>query len=116
MSNESETKPQLHTYVVWAPDCKDPGALERRYSVREQHLAGVAPYLNKSILIGGMFAEPGSEHETGRRKAVGSLLIVKAETREKVEEMIKSDIYYTSGTWDPEKLVILPFFNVTNLL
>jgi uncharacterized protein len=40
---------KLYKYVVWAPDCSDPGALDRRYSVREKHFHDIGPFLNNSV-------------------------------------------------------------------
>jgi len=45
-----------------------------------------------------MYTDPGILIKDGERaKAMGSLLIVKAETIEEVRKMMTSDIYYTSG-------------------
>jgi len=49
----------------------------------------------------------------GDKKMVGSLMIFEAENIEAVKTMIETDIYYTSGVWDPERLVILPFVAAT---
>jgi hypothetical protein len=41
MSSDSSSPTNLPTkrlFAVYAPDCTDPGALDRRYSVREEHL------------------------------------------------------------------------------
>lgn len=40
---------------------------------------------------------------------VGSTLLVYAETKEEVLEIIKKDIYNTSGVWDLSKMQIWPF-------
>lgn len=37
------------------------------------------------------------ESEGGQKKAVASLLIVKAKTIEEARKLIESDVYYTSG-------------------
>jgi len=107
------SKRPLHRYFVFAPDCTDADALRRRYEVREQHLAGVAHILNKSLKVGGMLIAPGTENKEGQRQAVGSIIIMDAESQEEVEKLVKSDIYYTSRTWDPEKVVIYPFIPAT---
>lgn len=38
MMSNSSTK---HLFAVYAPDYTDPGVLERRFSVRENHLKGI---------------------------------------------------------------------------
>jgi hypothetical protein len=40
MSSDSSS-PTKHLFAVYAPDCTDPGALDRRYSVREEHLKDI---------------------------------------------------------------------------
>lgn len=44
-----------------------------------------------------MLLDPESRDEGDLKPAVGSLLIVKAESLSEVKSMIESDIYYTSG-------------------
>ena len=58
--------------------------------------------------IGGAMLSPESI-TGGDKKMVGSAFIIEAESLEHVEKTMKSDIYYTSGVWDPAKLVILPY-------
>lgn len=43
------TGPTLHQFVIYAPDCTDAGALERRLSVRQTHLAGAAKLYEQGI-------------------------------------------------------------------
>ena len=39
-----------HLFAVYAPDYTDPGALERRFSVRERHLKGVDAMLDSGVM------------------------------------------------------------------
>ncbi|KAL0956197.1 hypothetical protein HGRIS_002354 [Hohenbuehelia grisea] len=116
LSNASAS-PKLHHFMIYAPDCTDSSAVERRFSVRPKHLEGVAPLIaNRTIKVAGMFVTPESILPGATTKTPkGSLLIVEAETIDDVHKMIKNDIYYTSKAWDPEQLVILPFLPVTPL-
>ncbi|KAJ7182773.1 hypothetical protein C8R43DRAFT_868690 [Mycena crocata] len=104
---------KLHRFLVYAPDKTDLGAFERCLSVRPKHLENAAkPIRDGTILLGGAFLTP--ESLTGAdKKTIGSLLIYEAENIEIVTKMVKTDIYYTSGVWDPERLVILPFVVAT---
>jgi len=106
-----------HYFMVYAPDCTDEGAVERRFSVRERHLREVAPSIsNRTIRVAGMFVSPKSIlSEDAPKEPKGSLFILEAETIDEVRQMMKEDIYYTSKVWDPEQLVILPFLPVTGL-
>ncbi|KAJ7931227.1 hypothetical protein B0H13DRAFT_860860 [Mycena leptocephala] len=103
--------PTLHRFVVFAPDKTDEGAFERRLSVRPKHLENAAKAINDPTAIrGGGGALLSPESLTGaERKMIGSLMIYEAESLEAVRSVIESDIYYTAGVWDPERLVILPF-------
>ena len=46
MSNSSPTK---RLFAIYAPDYTDPGTLDRRYSVREEHLNGMAKLRSTGI-------------------------------------------------------------------
>ncbi|KAF8875800.1 hypothetical protein CPB84DRAFT_1689464 [Gymnopilus junonius] len=111
--SSSASYPVRHRFFVYAPDKTEPGTLERRLSVREQHLVGArAGHESGFIRIGGMLTTPDAiTNPDAPKKMVGSAFILEAETIDQVKNMIENDIYYTSGVWDPEKVVILPFFS-----
>ncbi|KAJ7253749.1 hypothetical protein B0H12DRAFT_1017509, partial [Mycena haematopus] len=48
-----------------------------------------------------------------KKKMIGSTFIFEVENLETVKKIIESDIYYTSGVWDAERIVILPFVAAT---
>jgi len=111
----STTTKQYHRFFVYAPDKTDEGAHERRYAVRPRHFEAVQPLIDSGVIqVGGMVvSEDQIESEGGQKKAVASLLIVKAKTIDDARKLIESDVYYTSGVWDSEKLIILPFIPAT---
>ncbi|KAF8160915.1 hypothetical protein B0H34DRAFT_795762 [Crassisporium funariophilum] len=115
MSDSISLKPELKTFVVYAPDRTEEGTLARRYEVRPSHLAGVTPLIEAGIIkVGGMLIDPDFVPTEGQPpKAVGSVLMIKAESLSEVRKLIESDIYYTANVWDSEKLVILPFISAT---
>ncbi|KAJ7201706.1 hypothetical protein GGX14DRAFT_400027 [Mycena pura] len=100
-------------FVVYAPDKTEPGTPELRLSVRATHLERAAKAISDGVIrVGGAMLTP--ESLTGPNKVmVGSLMIVEAESIEDVRKMVETDIYYTSGVWDPERLVIAPFVAAT---
>jgi len=103
--------PKLHQFLVFAPDKTDEGAFQRRLSVRDSHL-GKAKKMTEAgkIKLGGAMLSPESiATPDAPKKMVGSTMIYEAETLQEVEDIVKGDIYYTTGVWDPEKIVILPF-------
>ncbi|KAI0253489.1 hypothetical protein BJV78DRAFT_1123046 [Lactifluus subvellereus] len=109
------SKPTKHLFAVYAPDYMGPGILERRLSVRERHLKGIGRMLDNRIMkFGGALLAPEPTDESGRKKMTGSLMLYEAESIEEVRKAVKSDIYYESGVWDKEKLVILPFVPAMN--
>nr|GAT48822.1 predicted protein [Mycena chlorophos] len=100
-------------FLVYAPDHTDKDAFSRRMSVRATHLDVAKQNIaNGKFLVAGALLTPESLHSE-EKKMVGSSFIVEAETLEEVKEIMEKDIYYTSGVWDPEKLVILPFVAAT---
>lgn len=98
-------------FLVYAPDKENSAAL--RYKIRAKHFEAVTPLIQSGVIkVAGMMITPDSIDKEGQdREPVGSMLIVQAESLEKAQEIIQSDIYYTSGLWDRERLVrILVFF------
>ncbi|KAJ7793924.1 hypothetical protein B0H14DRAFT_2924755 [Mycena olivaceomarginata] len=85
----------------------------RRLSVRPKHLENAAKAVSEGLIrVGGALLTPESL-TGGDKKLIGSAMIYEAESLEVVKSVIESDIYYTAGVWDPERLVILPFVAAT---
>ncbi|KAJ7698586.1 hypothetical protein B0H17DRAFT_1050119 [Mycena rosella] len=107
------TSPALPRFFVHAPDKTDPDAFARRLSVRSKHLEGAKKSIEDgSIRIAGALLTPESLLSE-EKKMVGSMFIFEAENIETVKKIVENDIYYTSGVWDPERIVILPFAAAT---
>ncbi|KAI0060395.1 hypothetical protein BV25DRAFT_1807433 [Artomyces pyxidatus] len=104
----SSTPPTKHTFIVYAPDKTDEGTLERRLSVRPSHLVGVSGMRERGLVkFGGAMLTP--ESVAGPKKMVGSVMFYEAASLDEVRAAVEGDIYYTSGVWDPERIVIQPF-------
>ncbi|KAF9017530.1 hypothetical protein BDZ89DRAFT_1022153 [Hymenopellis radicata] len=111
MSSESAPR---SLFFVYAPDKTDEGALERRLSVRSKHLeAAKAAFASGVVRVAGAIIDKGPPPPDGSKKMIGSTFIFEAKSIDEVQKIIESDIYYTSGVWDPEKLVINPFVGGT---
>ncbi|EAU91565.1 hypothetical protein CC1G_02054 [Coprinopsis cinerea okayama7 len=111
----STAAPAKHKFLVYAPDKTEEGTFEKRLSVRPKHIE-VAHERNIAgiVKLGGAVLTPESiSSPTAQKKMVGSAFIFEAESLEEVKKMVEGDIYYTSGVWDPEKIIILPFVNAT---
>ncbi|KAF9484511.1 hypothetical protein BDN70DRAFT_872544 [Pholiota conissans] len=102
-----------HRFFVYAPDKTEEGTLARRLSVRPQHLEGAkSGHESGFIRIGGMVTTPEAvTNPDAPKQMVGSTFIFEADSLDEVKKAIESDIYYTAGVWDSEKIVILPFFS-----
>ncbi|KAF7348566.1 YCII domain-containing protein [Mycena venus] len=109
----TSASPALHKFFVHAPDKTDPDAFARRLSVRSKHLEVAKKGIDDgSIRVGGALLTPESLLSNDK-KMIGSVFIIEAENIETVQKAIEGDIYYTSGVWDPERIVILPFVAAT---
>ncbi|KAL5532252.1 hypothetical protein ACEPAF_5821 [Sanghuangporus sanghuang] len=103
-----------YQFMVYAPDKTDEGTLQRRMSVRQQHLEnakklgadGILKF-GRGLLSPESISTPGAE-----QKLIGSLMIFEAPKLEDVKKLIESDLYYTNSVWDPERIVILPFLGL----
>ncbi|KAH9941457.1 hypothetical protein B0H21DRAFT_696942 [Amylocystis lapponica] len=103
----------LHKFVLYAPDVND--SLQRRLAVRPTHLENAHKLtLEGSLVSGGAMLSPESiASPTAEKKMVGSVIIYAAESLEACRKIVESDIYYTSGVWDKESLVLLPFMGAS---
>ncbi|KAI0280481.1 hypothetical protein BGY98DRAFT_1095473 [Russula aff. rugulosa BPL654] len=104
------SSPTKRLFSIYAPDYTAPGILDRRISVREEHLKGIDRLRSAGTAkFGGPLVAPELTDEKDRTKMIGSLLFFEAESIEEVRKIVESDIYYTSGVWDKENICILPF-------
>lgn len=118
MSDATPDQPKLQTFYVYAPDKKEEGILDKRLSVRSQHLERISSLIaSKAIRFGGVLLDPEAKPTEAdpRPRLSGSTLVIEAESIEKVKEIITTDVYYESGVWDREKLVICPIIVATPL-
>jgi len=97
--------------MVYAPDKVEEGTFAKRLSVRSTHLEEVKAKISGGFIrVGGVLLTPESiATPTSDKKMVGSMFICEAENIEEVKKVVESDIYYKTGVWDPERIVILPF-------
>ncbi len=88
-------------FIVIAYDGTDPGALERRMTVREEHLEKIAVLKNKGeFLAGGAILDDSG-------KMTGSMIVYEFPDRNALDEMLKDEPYFTCGVW--QKVEIRPF-------
>jgi uncharacterized protein YciI len=88
-------------FLILADDYQDAEALNRRLSVREEHLKRVRADKTKGKFIFG-----GAKLST-ENKMIGSMLVVQFDNEEEVMEWIHLDPYVTGKVW--EHFEVLPF-------
>ena len=88
-------------FLLIGYDGTDPGAMERRLKVREEHLEKIA-VLKKcgGCLFGGAILD-----EAG--KMIGSIIVYDFPDRQSLDEKLKEEVYITGNVW--EKIEIKPF-------
>jgi uncharacterized protein YciI len=80
--------------MLWAIHCLDaPDTAELRAAQRPAHSARLRATPVVPVLYGPLVAADGTT-------AVGSLIVVEAETREQVEEYALNDPFAVSGVWE----------------
>ncbi|KIP08665.1 hypothetical protein PHLGIDRAFT_104012 [Phlebiopsis gigantea 11061_1 CR5-6] len=100
---------QTYTYLAFMPDYTDEDAFERRLAVRPKHLENSKLVRERGLLkLGGPLISPET-YRSEQKKLIGSAGLYEAESIEEIRKVIEEDIYYTSGVWDKEKIVILPW-------
>lgn len=107
MSSTSTSPAPLYEWLVHIPDF--PGVLDKRLAARPTHLANVVPAIEAGTLVfgGAQLSKQPAEGETP--DMVGSFMLVKAESEEKVREWMEKDAYTKGGAWDVKSAKIYPF-------
>jgi len=80
-------------FIITGRDGTDDGALERRMKVREEHMRGVADLVQQKKLLyaAAMLDEDGAMN--------GSTMIVDFESREAIDQYLKTEPYVTGKVW-----------------
>ena len=95
-------------FVVYAKDCTDPEALERRMSVREQHVAMAKEASDNGDQVFGaaLLNDAGDMY--------GSLMVYDFEDRETLDKWLEKEPYITANVWGDIEVVecmIPPIFD-----
>jgi len=94
-------------WLVQIPD--KPNSLQKRLGARPDHLKNIKPKVDAGqIAFGGAtLSKHPAEGETP--DMTGSVMLVKAETKEEVIELLESDVYTKQGAWDVDNATITAF-------
>ncbi|CCC12347.1 unnamed protein product [Sordaria macrospora k-hell] len=87
-------------WLVVVPDFEGVG--EKRLEVRPKTLTYLPPK-------GAVLSEPPTSDDPKTFKFAGSTIVLLAESREEVIEILKGDVYAQKGVWDVEKAQMWPF-------
>lgn len=88
-------------FILLAFDGTDPGAQERRLSVRQEHLDKISLLKRKGeFLFGGAILDNDG-------KMIGSMILYEFPGRSALDERLKNEPYITGGVW--KKIEIHPF-------
>ncbi len=91
----------MKQYVVVSLDWRDEAALDRRMSVRPDHLAGAkALKANGNLISGGAMLDDNE-------KMIGSVMILQFENDEKMQEWYDNEPYIKEGVW--QFIEVMPF-------
>jgi len=96
-----------YEWLVQIPD--HPSSLEKRLAVRAAHLDEIKPSIDSGTVVfgGATLSKQPAEGEVP--DMTGSVMLIRAESEEKVRELLQGDIYARGGAWDVEKAKIWPF-------
>ncbi|KAH6569630.1 hypothetical protein BASA61_009926 [Batrachochytrium salamandrivorans] len=127
-SNHRFNQARAIHYVVYACDFTDPGVYERRLAVRGQHIADAkrAKELGIMVLGGALLDETltkeaalsaslsvsaSAADATPRGgKMAGSMLVLDVPDMATAQAVMQSDVYWTSGVWDPSRTHVCRFW------
>ncbi len=87
-------------FMVTAYDGKDDGALDRRLSVREAHIAGAKQLKEAGHLIAGGAILDEAE------QMIGSTMFVEFDSKAELDQWLASDPYVTGNVW--QDISVLP--------
>ncbi|KAA8896532.1 hypothetical protein TRICI_006875 [Trichomonascus ciferrii] len=91
-------------YLVIVQD--KPNSFDKRMEVRDQHLGNVKSVVKAQGPGNGPMTSGGGIAHDKDQNLCGSMLTIEAESKEKVIEILKQDVYYTSGVWDVDNAQI----------
>ncbi|MBL4582606.1 MAG: hypothetical protein JKY29_12385 [Gammaproteobacteria bacterium] len=87
-------------FMVTAYDGKDDGALDRRMSVRDSHIAGAKQLKEAGNLIAGGAILNEAE------QMIGSTMFVEFDSKAELDQWLANDPYVTGNVW--QDISVLP--------
>lgn len=94
-------------WLVQVPD--KPNALAKRLAVRPKHLEDIKPRVAAGQVVFGGATLSDQPSVDGTPDMTGSVMLIKADTKEEIIQLLRNDQYYKGGAWDVDKAIITPF-------
>ncbi|KAI0005629.1 hypothetical protein F4779DRAFT_630103 [Xylariaceae sp. FL0662B] len=106
MAPISTPPPGKYEWLVVVPD--KPGTAQKRLEVRPKHFEGLKPLLESGLLKtgGAVLNDKPETEDPSEFDWYGSTLVLVAESKEEVKEILAKDIYSISGVWDVDNAKI----------
>ncbi|CAN6648322.1 hypothetical protein TRVA0_023S00452 [Trichomonascus vanleenenianus] len=103
------TSKVLKEYLVIVKD--RPNVLEKRLEIRPEHFSNIKVTRQQQPGVftsgGGLLSESPTEGTSP--SFAGSMLTIRANSKEEVKEILKKDVYYKMGVWDVDNAEIYNF-------
>ena len=103
----SSSSAKQYDFLVIIPDLAN--SLQNRLDVRGKHLEALRPNIESGKVPFGGATLSKQPAEGEQPDMTGSVMLIKAESEEKIWEFIKGDLYAQGKVWDMEKVQVLPF-------
>lgn len=73
---------------------------------QSQHFAGLKPAMDSGLyqMGGAVLNEVPQGDDPSKFSFAGSTIVIVAESRDEIKEILKKDVYATSGVWDVENV------------
>jgi uncharacterized protein YciI len=100
--------PKKMEWLVVIPDF--PGAQAKRLEVRPQHFAGLGPAKESGLfqMGGAVLNDVPTSDDPSTFSFAGSTIVIQASSREEIKEVLRKDVYTSSGVWDVENAQMWP--------
>ncbi|KAI0442432.1 hypothetical protein F4803DRAFT_551157 [Xylaria telfairii] len=100
MASISTPPPGQFEWLVIVPD--KAGMQDKRLEIRARHLEGIKPLADSGFVKtgGAILNEKPESDDASKFSFYGSTLVCVASSKEEILDVLKKDIYATSGVWD----------------
>lgn len=97
----------LREWLIQVPI--EPGTLEKRLALRQQHIEEAMPKIKEGIITfaGGILSKPTVDGDN--KDMTVTMFTVISETEDEARKILDEDIYTTAGIWDSKKAQIFPW-------